>query len=773
MSYTYFDFGHKNCAKVKAFSLVEVMLALVIIAVVVIVGAPMVTKKPLVGKFRHEGVVYTYNGQNIDKNVTGKCYINHSGTTYKSTNMCSEYIFTVPSGVDKINLTLVAGGGGGGGASGGLWVKKDYIKAQPISETKLDELEIPYLKSFKINYMIGAGEKGRTLTNIPDQLNTIYLSDESDSNKIKIKTGEGGKSSYAIKDYILDRSLYDTELTNPINKNLKRIFNIIVAGENTNATAKNNTKLRIGRINTALSSSNADFVVYVDHSTLWFKKNGAEQLQYLPKSSIIEPQSGTPNNFYINTNTDKPYLSLPYRANLNYGHLDGEEGGKSPFYSKYGAGGRGQALLCQSQTPAAKSGVTFETSKLQSSLAYNNLPAANQSALDKYPLYCYSNSEDAEENGKSGFFSATSIVEYQGRPGGGGAGGTVLKIKDMPVSAGDTYVIRVGKGGKKGIAGRTTFGPTSIAASKGEGGTSSSIWKKTGNSETLVYLVAGAPGGNGGNPLCLKTSDEQVSCTELLDNNGVRKNLGVVSSGRYQPFVVLNSTSAEQDFKYVDSSTAFQDTNTCSVSGISGATIRCLKYPKIGYTTSNSTKVFENPYQYLSYYKNDTTPLLGGFSSLIYTETKPSINGVTYLTGFYGRNVINNKFGHAGGLGGFTGFGGKAGCGGLFFGNLDGFNGDTSSPSYNIAGSKKIFIPSSISGTTEQNYTAHNVVDYYDNCSTSSPNGHSADFKLPNPKTGDVGQAGAGGGGGGYLMFEGAGNGGDGQDGYVMIDWRK
>ena len=70
------------------------------------------------------------------------------------------------------------------------------------------------------------------------------------------------------------------------------------------------------------------------------------------------------------------------------------------------------------------------------------------------------------------------------------------------------------------------------------------------------------------------------------------------------------------------------------------------------------------------------------------------------------------------------------------------------------------------------NSKLYRVSDYYDNCTIDHPNGQSATFVVPNPKTSSLGQAGSGGGGGGYSLKDGAGNGGDGQNGYVMIQWK-
>ena len=137
--------------------------------------------------------------------------------------------------------------------------------------------------------------------------------------------------------------------------------------------------------------------------------------------------------------------------------------------------------------------------------------------------------------------------------------------------------------------------------------------------------------------------------------------------------------------------------------------------------------------------------------------------------GLYFRYLTDNVYSYAGGLGGFSGLGTKAGCGGLFVGNFDGLlrNG-----LYNSAYRNTFMINTAASGT---NYVPYYINNYYDNCTISNSNGQKANFVAPVyiPSAGEnLGSAGSGGGGGGYSSKYGAGNGGDGQNGYVMINWR-
>ena len=110
------------------FSLAEVVITLLIISIILILAAPHITKKMVPQKT--EGVVFTYDGSNTT--VSDKCFVyRNSSGGYISTHECSEYRFTVPDGVEKVNLTLVAGGGGGGGAGGGIINEKTQIVEMP------------------------------------------------------------------------------------------------------------------------------------------------------------------------------------------------------------------------------------------------------------------------------------------------------------------------------------------------------------------------------------------------------------------------------------------------------------------------------------------------------------------------------------------------------------------------------------------------------------------------------------------------------------------
>ena len=141
--------------KKPAFSLVEVLISLLLISVVMVALAPVITRK--ISDKTNEGVVFTYNEGNnaAEGDVCFSTDLTDYGNfteSYTSTTGCSEYVFTVPNGVHKVNLTLVAGGGGGGGAAGGTVLKKEY------DSSNSDALELLYSRTKKVvvDYLIAS-----------------------------------------------------------------------------------------------------------------------------------------------------------------------------------------------------------------------------------------------------------------------------------------------------------------------------------------------------------------------------------------------------------------------------------------------------------------------------------------------------------------------------------------------------------------------------------------------------------------------------------------
>ena len=145
--------------KLKAFSLVEVLMTLLIMSLIIVALAPVITRK-ITLKSKDESVVFTYEGD-IQADDDGLCYMSEldrydaDGQNRVSSTRCSEYTFTVPEGVNYINLTLVAGGGGGGGAGG------SFLTENTLTYTNTGTVEASVnfdrIKDITIDFMSAKG----------------------------------------------------------------------------------------------------------------------------------------------------------------------------------------------------------------------------------------------------------------------------------------------------------------------------------------------------------------------------------------------------------------------------------------------------------------------------------------------------------------------------------------------------------------------------------------------------------------------------------------
>ncbi len=177
-------------------------------------------------------------------------------------------------------------------------------------------------------------------------------------------------------------------------------------------------------------------------------------------------------------------------------------------------------------------------------------------------------------------------------------------------------------------------------------------------------------------------------------------------------------------------------------------------------SSSENGSYYSSLYNYVSLNSPVYETFTGGSSNYVYN-------------GLYYKNVdasYSFKY-YPGGLGGFSPLGTKAGCGGFFMGNEAAFGRDERSISYE---------PNKFQGTFGLPINNQHIFfkrdDFFDGCTYSTPNGHTAEFIPPqySVESGEyLGAAGAGGGGGGWNMQQGSGSGGDGQNGYVFITWNR
>ena len=347
----------------------------------------------------------------------------------------------------------------------------------------------------------------------------------------------------------------------------------------------------------------------------------------------------------------------------------------------------------------------------------------------------------AATEGESAHAEAEYTIEYPGGTGGGGGGGTGVKIMGLDVLPGQKYIIRVGKGGKGGSGAFASQNPKQ--GENGVGGVSTAIYNENGQ---LIYMVNGGAPGQGG---------------RVYNGSAYTGQIG--ASGRYFPKV----------FSGIDNLTAniVLDQKVASKSNVGDAN----SIPSVKSNANLSKVNIQYPYMsadpyYTLNYKVNTNSInidsrTGGFSAFDTNNTvneQISYNGSNInnvYNGFYYRNLKDNLGAYVGGLGGFSGVSKKAGCGGYFLGNFDG----------RTSTSNKDFLVN----TFVVERRLYPISAYYENCNSMSPNGTTAEFVAPTPNSSKFGSAGSGGGGGGYNILAGSGRGGDGQDGYLMIEWRK
>ena len=793
----------------KGFSIIEVLITLLVLSLILVLLAPVMTRK--FDKTDTDGIVYTYvnsGSSTTDKNTnqdTDKCFITttNSGTSYeyKSSQNCSSYEFVVPKGVTSVDLTLVAGGGGGGGASGAIYYDTytldngkngnislrygyDHLDTEASAATAEVKksfnngsgININDIKNVMIKYFMAAGQPSKLAG---CEYQTCYNSgtsaldcarcavsgtqtwkdfiEHSKSSDGKYLTGTGGISSRAVVDYEIPIENYQTRLSldniKP-NGGKNLLINLIHEYNSRKQASEEFSKITMNLSLNDNSYSN----LYSLYRTANETKDGGfgEYKDYVD----IPKQVGSKGEV-IKYDSSTKQLTLN-GSNAVLGGKGGiVAGGK---FGSCGSGAQGYSFV---QKNGSKD-VEYAPS------LYPGPACAGISVV-------YLRENAAKTNG---FVSPS---------GGGGAGGNAVKINGFEVSPNEKYIIRVGRGGRGGLGGSdvisdktitsvsSTTAPTDkLKGEDGESGASTSIWKVNNDgSETLVFLVTGGLGGFGSRGYMQSGTDYKTSETT-----------GGGASGRHPAmlFSGIESKDLPAEIKKLDNKVAvgtianndFQlgTSNKITVSGIK------LEYPYLRQGDTISPFWYLNAYNTSQACRNNSSDIcLGAFDRFdtknnLVTVSQPVVDGqksvdTNVYNGFYYRTLLeNNRAGYTGGLGGFSGLGTKAGCGGLFMGNSRGItvNGESVGKTNELY--KNRFIMPSDSGTNEDK-NAYRVFDYYDNCTLNSNDGQSAEFILPNIRSKTLGQAGSGGGGGGYTVSDGAGKGGDGQNGYVMINWRK
>ena len=508
---------------------------------------------------------------------------------------------------------------------------------------------------------------------------------------------------------------------------------------------------------------------------------GAQDIDVLPNDSELVTSMAKLNNFSFLPSIEGKESYLGQTGKVTSGYIvAGGEGGKINILGTYGAGGRGEGAM-----------VVCQDKVFECDTPNNDQVDDGQGTHHKIRTIA------GEKDMENAYGKISAYIDNPGGSGGGGAGGSAIKINNFPVIPGSKYTIVVGSGGAGGAGGKSGLinGTTNSYETKpqegqdGIGGSSSAIYDEEGN---LVLLVIGGVGGYGGT---INTAAETTPSGNDLSNYAPLPS--APKSARNVPIVlssdnaIFNKIIPLLDKKIVSSLEVLgSSTPNDILAGYQARRIvnRFMTYdndnsrisPYFELNTNSSNVSLGTAVAKTSATNDDKT---GGFSSFDYNATrsidalsrKPnnSYNGLDnskdVYAGLYFRSILDNYYSYSGGLGGFSGLGTKAGCGGLFVGNNTGLLVDGT---FNNAYKNTFILNTKESG---QNFRAFNIGNYYGSCTISNSNGQTAEFVAPSyvPSAGEkLGSAGSGGGGGGYNSKYGAGNGGDGQNGYVMINWR-
>ena len=145
----------QNDGRRNAFTLAELLVSVLIISVVMVVLAPVLTRRATddfkLAQLRNETRLFLYNKSDID------C------TEVSGVENSLDCKFKVPEGVKMINAIIASGGGGGAGATQPTiqYNKKVTTSNATIGSAKSQELKITRgMKNFTVTYLAGGGGGG-------------------------------------------------------------------------------------------------------------------------------------------------------------------------------------------------------------------------------------------------------------------------------------------------------------------------------------------------------------------------------------------------------------------------------------------------------------------------------------------------------------------------------------------------------------------------------------------------------------------------------------
>ncbi|MCD8024917.1 MAG: hypothetical protein LUE64_05235 [Candidatus Gastranaerophilales bacterium] len=869
----------KNKNIKQAFSLAEVLIATLILAIILIFAIPVITKRAVDTHTKTEGgQAGFYYRKSSNLNSALPCYHTYmdasTGYTYikDNTGSCEVYDFTVPANVHKVDITLVGGGGGGGGAAGGTTY--EYEWNYDGGPTTLSKIPLSRLKRINVNFLTERGYDGTAST----------FDGEVSGGKNTICAGYGGASAPAIVDYNIPVSYlksqadYSPNFSSELSGGYINLAYLADGGAKSNLysasgdcwyTAKTNNSsssscsgLYLAASSTGSICKATDSTNVSNYSDLGIKitnSSGTQILPYIFSSTWICKNAGYHRTIYTDiyydslttTDTTKKSLATEAQAALHSG-VSGEaptlanpsfsestsymvtsgyiiRGGRGAHVQgvplEYGAGSDGTGLMVLCKNSAVDVTSTSISSQAASTCAvpsFNNGYTqtdddtdATNDRLIKAPT------ESAKPKGAR----ATVYIEHPGGVGSGGTAGSAVKIKNFSVTPGDTYKIVVGSGGGGGSAGKAgtlltsgTYKTETMAGYDGTSGSSTAIYRvDSKGAYSLLMLVAGGVPGKGGK---VNTSAETIPTGSSSIDFSTLPYPAYPASSYYIPaFVIGEDMTLSLDTsvlrglskKYAGADgyiipakgTAYRIiyayrcaggnvNDTCGTDN--HTTIPLFEFDRnstdaaqgvVSVTTSRDSNVVSGTYRNTNAFKLYSGPNHSTATTPVYLKPDAYFDGTSssskyVYNGLHYAYKTGNVLSYAGGLGGFNGLGGKAGCGGLFVGNMDGRYGTSAASAGSSTSTSSVLKgtftinTTSATGSTSAGIKTYAINDFFGGCSLATSNGGTAEFIPPSYSSvsGEyLGQAGSGGGGGGWNSELGAGNGGKGQDGYVFIKW--
>ncbi|HIS73571.1 TPA: type II secretion system protein, partial [Candidatus Galligastranaerophilus intestinavium] len=153
----YENYFSKNTTayKQKAFTLAELLVSILIISVILTLLAPVITKRA------KESISVSTSSLNSKLYIYNKS--NPECSEISGVNNSIQCLFTVPSGVKRINAIAVSGGGGGAGATQPSieYGKKLTVANATPKTSKTQELTITNgMKNIIVSELIGSGAGG-------------------------------------------------------------------------------------------------------------------------------------------------------------------------------------------------------------------------------------------------------------------------------------------------------------------------------------------------------------------------------------------------------------------------------------------------------------------------------------------------------------------------------------------------------------------------------------------------------------------------------------